>query len=106
MIELQRENKFMGFVTAEESFLKRCEKNFDKIVPENPNYKKDVEEAIFYDVFSLVGARAISIVNLLIEEPIEEIQKFMRDWKIFNAQITRLNSEIEAISAQLMLAFR
>ena len=103
MIELQRENKFMGFVTAEESFLKRCEKNFDKIVPENPSYKKDVKEAIFYDVFSLVGARAISIVNLLIEEPIEEIRKFMRDWKIFNAQITRLNSEIEAISSQMML---
>ena len=106
MIELQRANKFVGFVTAQESFLKRCGKNFDQIVPENPNYKTVVEESIFYDVFSLVGAKAFSIVNLLIEEPIDEIRKFMQDWKVFNARVTRLNSEIEAINDQLMLAFK
>ena len=82
----------------------RCSPLIKDVFPDNPNYKQQVETAIFSFVEQLKGAKAPKITGVLIDLNINEIHKILQSWEHFcmhvNQADTLIDEQMQAVPQQ------
>jgi len=69
---------------------------YDAVIPENPNYKEAVGNAIYPFVQQLVNDRAPKITGMLIEFcPIDDIRLILKSYRLLVIRVAQANEEIE-----------
>ena len=107
MIRQQRCGTFKGYETIQQRFLRYC-----SFVPRSPQYLNDslhryqLKTAFLTEAFNIYGARACKIVDELLSLDAKEIIAFMKDWKLFNAQMKRINEQIDLQSQELLVKLK
>ena len=64
-------------------------------MPESVDFKKQVQNAIWYEVTMLVGLRAFRIVAMIIVLPDAEIKLIMQDYSLLKTSVTEITDRLD-----------
>ena len=107
MVKLQRCGAFKGYETLEQRYQRRCSHILiSTVYLLNRCNKEEVKRAIFSEVFSAYGARAYKMVDELLSLEAEEIIAFLKDWKLLNEHMKRINEQINLQSQEFLVRLK